>query len=47
MKKGVYKVWLEVSWWPTFRYALTSAEIEVGKKNARIVTKKEPFEYLR
>ena len=53
VKKGVYKVWLEVSWWPTFRYALTSAEIEVGKKNARIVTKKEPFipefsvEYLR
>ena len=53
VKKGVYKVWLEVSWWPTFRYALTSAEIEVGKKNAMTVTEKKPFipeftiEYLR
>jgi tetratricopeptide (TPR) repeat protein len=53
IKKGQYKVFLEVSWWPTFRYALTSAEIEVGKKNVKIMTKKEPFvpefsvEYLR
>jgi tetratricopeptide (TPR) repeat protein len=43
VKKGTYRVWLEVSWWPTFRYALTSAEIEVGKKNAKTVTKKQPF----
>lgn len=41
--KGTYKVWLEVSWWPTFRYTLMNAEIQVGKKEAHVVTEKKPF----
>ncbi|MBN2104697.1 DUF2271 domain-containing protein [bacterium] len=43
VKKGAYTVWLEVSWWPTYQYALTNVEIEVSKKETKVVTRKEPF----
>lgn len=43
VKDGTYKVKLEVSWWPTYRYAMTEAEINVAKKDDRVVTQKEPF----
>jgi len=43
VKKGTYKVRMEVSWWPTFRYALADVDVKVGKKSQKIVTKKDPF----
>lgn len=43
VKKGTYTVWLEVSWWPTYRYALANVELPIDKKKTKIITHEEPF----
>ena len=43
VKKGMYKIKVEVSWWPSMRYGLAEAEIQVGKKPTEITVTKAPF----
>ena len=51
--EGVYRVHLEVSWWPSMKYGRTSAEIRVGKSSDEVLVEKGLFiplmrvEYLR
>jgi hypothetical protein len=43
VKTGTYKVVVEISWWPSMKYGLASAEIKVGGKENKKVVSKEPF----
>jgi tetratricopeptide (TPR) repeat protein len=43
VKKGTYKVKVEISWWPSMKYGVAEADIQVGKKPSKVVTAKEPF----
>lgn len=43
VKKGTYKVVVEISWWPSMKYGLASAEIKVGGKENKVVVSKKPF----
>ncbi len=43
VKKGTYKIKVEIAWWPSMKYGLAEADIEVGKKPAKVVVAKKPF----
>lgn len=41
--KGTYKVFVEVSHWPSMKYQAVEADIRIGKKNASVVKKEGDF----
>jgi hypothetical protein len=43
VKKGTYKIKVEISWWPTMKYGLAEADIQVGKKPQEVIVSKKPF----
>ncbi len=43
VKDGLYKVNVEVSWWPSMKYGRASAEIRVGKTSDEKTVEKGPF----
>jgi hypothetical protein len=43
VKKGTYKVKVEIAWWPSMKYGLAEADIQVGKKASEVVVAKKPF----
>jgi tetratricopeptide (TPR) repeat protein len=43
VKSGVYKIVLEISWWPSMRYETAEAAIRVGGAASETVVSKEPL----
>ena len=43
VENGIYRVHVEISWWPSMKYGLTSAEIQIGEEPAEVVVEKPPF----
>ena len=43
VEDGLYRVNIEVSWWPSMKYGRASAEIRVGKTPDEVTVEKGPF----
>lgn len=43
VREGLYKVNVEVSWWPSMKYGRASAEIQVGTTPGEVTVDKSPF----